>query len=540
VAEPARGRRVAGSALTALAAVLVVGALVAPDDLGQLSPGTFLRLPVEALAAAVLLILLPPRPRRVAAVAGGLLLGLVAVLKAVDIGFSAVLARPFDLVLDWGLLPAAAGVVADSVGRLGAFGAVAGVLLLVAAVLLVMTLAVLRLARLGARHDTAALRTVAALTVVWVACALLGVPVASRSTAALVADRAGQVRAGLQDRQVFAAAAGVDRFAGAPGDRLLPALRGKDVIVVFVESYGRSTVEDPGLAPPVDALLDAGTRRLASAGFGSRSGFLTSSTVGGGSWLAHATLLSGLWINTEQRYRGLVASDRLTLPEIFGRAGWRTVSVEPAIDRPWPEGRVYGYDQAYDSRNLGYRGPRLSYATMPDQYTLATFQERERGPGHPPVMAAVTLVSSHSPWTPLPRPVDWDAVGDGSVFADPAAQVGGPASSVLGSRSRLREAYRRAVEYSLSTLISYVQEYGDDDLVLVLLGDHQPPPLITGAGAGRDVPVTLVARDPAVLDRIAGWGWDPGLNPGPRAPVWPMDAFRDRFVTAFGPPGSAP
>jgi hypothetical protein len=37
-----------------------------------------------------------------------------------------------------------------------------------------------------------------------------------------------------------------------------------------------------------------------------------------------------------------------------------------------------------------------------------------------------------------------------------------------------------------------------------------------------------------VLDRIAGWNWDAGLNPGPGAPVVRMDAFRDQFLTAFG------
>ncbi|MFO7250823.1 MAG: sulfatase, partial [Actinomycetes bacterium] len=78
--------------------------------------------------------------------------------------------------------------------------------------------------------------------------------------------------------------------------------------------------------------------------------------------------------------------------------------------------------------------------------------------------------------------------------------------------------------------------YGDDDLVVVFLGDHQPAPIITGFGASRDVPVTILAKDPAVLDRIDGWGWQEGLKPGPAAPVWPMDAFRDRFLAAFGSP----
>jgi hypothetical protein len=36
-----------------------------------------------------------------------------------------------------------------------------------------------------------------------------------------------------------------------------------------------------------------------------------------------------------------------------------------------------------------------------------------------------------------------------------------------------------------------------------------------------------------VLNRISTWGWQDGLKPGPQAPVWRMDAFRDRFLSAF-------
>jgi hypothetical protein len=49
--------------------------------------------------------------------------------------------------------------------------------------------------------------------------------------------------------------------------------------------------------------------------------------------------------------------------------------------------------------------------------------------------------------------------------------------------------------------------------------------------------VTLIARDPAVIDRIAPWGWQDALSPGGAAPVWRMDRFRDRFLTAYGPQG---
>ena len=60
---------------------------------------------------------------------------------------------------------------------------------------------------------------------------------------------------------------------------------------------------------------------FASAGFSARSGWLTSPTFGGGSWFAHSTLLSGLWVDNQQRYRSLTGSDRFTLTGAFHRAG---------------------------------------------------------------------------------------------------------------------------------------------------------------------------------------------------------------------------
>jgi hypothetical protein len=63
--------------------------------------------------------------------------------------------------------------------------------------------------------------------------------------------------------------------------------------------------------------------------------------------------------------------------------------------------------------------------------------------------------------------------------------------------------------------------------------------MITGEDASADVPISIVARDPAVLDRISGWGWQDGLKPGPAAPVARMDTFRDRFLDTFGRPAPA-
>nr|QLJ96570.1 sulfatase [Micromonospora carbonacea] len=544
---PGRGRRVRSAVAGVLAALLVAAALTAPDELRELSPAAFLRLPVEALVAAALLLALAPRPRRVVAALTGAALGLLTVVKLTDLGFRVAWDRPFDLVSDWVLFDDAYGFLAGSIGRAGAIGIAVGIVLLAVALFVLLALAVLRLTGMLVAHHTGATRAVAALTVGWVACAAFGVrivpgvPVADTGATALVRDHTIQVRGGLADRDVFAAEVATDQFRNTPGDELLTALRGKDVVVAFVESYGRDAVEEQEFAQ-VGVVLDEGTRRLRAAGFGSRSAFLTSPTAGGGSWLAHATLLSGLWINSEQRHRSLLTTDRLTLGGAFQRADWRTVGVMPGALADWPEGKFYGYDQFYPARDMGYRGPKLGYFLMPDQYALSVLQRRERAmAGRPPVMAEIPLTSSHSPWTSFPRVIDWKDVGDGSVYHrnSAVADVGG--KPVRRTAAQIRADYRRTIEYTLKSLISYVETYGDDDLVLVFLGDHQPSPVVTGENASRDVPITIVARDPRVLDRIDGWQWQDGLRPSPDAPVWRMDAFRDRFLTAFGSrPASAP
>ncbi|GGQ26881.1 hypothetical protein GCM10010187_49400 [Actinomadura coerulea] len=523
--------------MTGAAFLLVLVALVAPAEFARLAPGAFVRVPIEGVAGVALILVLPARARRYAAGAAGAVLGLLLVLKVLDIGFDAVLVRPFDLVLDWPLLGPAVEFVKESSGQAGAVAAaVLAVVLAVGAVVLT-ALSTLRLSGVAVRHRRSASCAAGVLGTVWLACAALGaqfvhgVPVASRSAAVLAYDHARQVRTSLNDREEFARAAAVDRFRGTPSGKLLTGLRGKDVVLAFVESYGRSAVESPEYAPQVGAVLDEGTRRLGKAGFFARSGWLTSSTAGGGSWLAHATLLSGLWVNNQQRYRALVNSDRLTLNGAFHRADSRTVALMPAITRAWPEASFYGYDKVYDDRNLGYRGPRFSFATMPDQYTLSTLQRTELAKDdRAPVMAETALVSSHAPWASVPRLVPWEQVGDGSVFNGMGKGYDAP----WPAPGRIRAEYRASIEYTLNTLVSYLETYGDKDTVLVFLGDHQPAPLITGPGASRDVPITIVAKDGAVLDRISGWGWQDGLRPGRETPVWPMSAFRDRFLTAFG------
>jgi hypothetical protein len=85
----------------------------------------------------------------------------------------------------------------------------------------------------------------------------------------------------------------------------------------------------------------------------------------------------------------------------------------------------------------------------------------------------------------------------------------------------------------MRTLFSFVTHYATKNTVLIVLGDHQPSRVVSGS-PGHDVPISIVAKDPKVMQRIAGWGWVNGMRPNADAPLWPMSAFRNRFLSAFG------
>ena len=525
-----RERLRAGTAgvVTALAVVLVGFALIFPDQLSRFTPGAFLRLPVEVIILVGLALVLPGAPRRVMATVVGLVLGLVVILKLINLAFYSVLGQPFNPLTDLSYLKSAVGFLRDSAGPYRTVAAVIAAILIVVTVLLLLTWSALRLTTFTTQHRASSAWSACTLGVVWLLCAALGAQVAGAPVAATGA-------AAFAQEEVDTALAADDAFAAVPDGELLTGLRGKDVLLVFVESYGRVAIEDSTISPQVNEVLTRGTDSLRAAGFSSRSAYLTSPTFAGISWLAHSTLQSGLWIDSQQRYNQLLQTDRLTLSAAFKRAGWRTVAAAPANTEDWPQGAsFYHYDTIYDQRNVGYAGPSFSYASMPDQYTLAAFQRNELAQSHSPVMAEIDLVSSHGPWAPLPRMVDWEAVGDGSIFADMPAQGQSP-EDLLGDPEKTKAAYGESIRYSMSTLISFVETFHDDNLVVIAVGDHQPAAVVSGPSASHDVPITIIARDPDVMNRIASWGWQPGMLPNSQAPVWPMDAFRDRFLTAYAP-----
>ncbi|BBL59221.1 sulfatase-like hydrolase/transferase [Methylomonas koyamae] len=526
--KPAAARSRLAGPLCALTLVLLI--LLLPNRLSEITPSAFARLPLEALLLGFLLTLPGIAGSALRILAAGLL-GLSLILKLADLGVDQFFGRPFNPVLDGRFPRDGMQWLTGTVGQLGSYLAVAALALCLIGLLRLVNAALnsLQTALAGKRGARVGLAATAA---VWLVLNFSAPTIAVRPTIDWLTSHWQNARDSLADLKQFAAGVDNDPYASTPNPALFQKLQGKDLMLVFVESYGRTVFDQPDYAQHVRPRLQQYAAELGAAGVSMRSSYLTSPTYGGISWLAHGTLLSGLWINSQSRYDRLVMSRRPTLNRLFQRAGWRTLAVQPAHTLPWPQGDYFGYDRVYAAQDLNYRGQPFNWITMPDQYTLSVIQRLERPAGpRQPVMAEMALISSHAPWTPLPRLVDWQDVGDGSIFNQ--AREGDTPEAVWQSTERIREQYRKSIEYVLETLVSFVKTYGDDKLVLLVVGDHQPASFVSHDSASHDVPVHLIARDPEVIKAIDGWQWTPGLIPDAQAPVWRMDELRDRLIRAY-------
>ncbi len=528
-----------------LAALILHLALILPNHPAAATPAALLLFPLELPAILLLLVALPAagaatRTARILVVVALLLL---VTLKIADFAMFTALGRPFNLVSDMVLLDAGWKLSTGAVGQGLATVGVAALLVALAFLTSALWWATGRWSRVVPSSGWRTAAALGALLATLYGAAEVGHvmrswrlpfdPPGAAFTARVGVERAVLYRNTLADLARFEEAARSDPLAGR--DDLFGRLEGRDVEILFVESYGRTSFDNPLYAPTHRPTLEDAGESLAEAGLAVRSGWLTSPISGGQSWLAHATLSTGLRIDGQTRYSAMLGSPRLTLYDLAAASGYRTAAVMPAITMAWPEAPILGFEDVLAAGDMGYRGQPFNWVTMPDQFTLDRY-DALLGRDDRPRFVQTALISSHAPWVPVPEMVPWDEVGDGTIF-DRWATAGDPPEVVWRDRDRVRDQYRQAIDYSLQAAFAHVARRAGDGTLFVVLGDHPPAAFVSQIDS-FDVPVHLVG-DPATLALFAKWRWSEGLVPDATLESWPMEAFRDRFVEAVSGPGSA-
>jgi hypothetical protein len=311
----------------------------------------------------------------------------------------------------------------------------------------------------------------------------------------------------------------------------LAGLKQRDVYLVYVESYGTTVFDTPEFRAALRGPLAQFESALRESGYAIASSRLVSPTFGGGSWLAHATLASGVRLDDPVLYARLLGSGRKLLPGYFKDAGWRAIDIMPGIKAPSPEARAWGFDREVYAAELGYRGPSFGWFGIPDQFTLDRVAAIRSALGsEAPVFTQIVLVSSHIPFSPVPPYlVDW---GDSGAFATVSATTWEetfrqPDWTALGPD------YLKSLQYDFAVLADWLTKHLPGEGLVILLGDHQPPAVIGGELQQWTVPIHVLSRDPELVAPFMAAGYIAGIVPTQAPPHQGMEKFLPSFLAAF-------
>ncbi|MET0292770.1 MAG: hypothetical protein ABW136_10435 [Steroidobacteraceae bacterium] len=311
----------------------------------------------------------------------------------------------------------------------------------------------------------------------------------------------------------------------------LSRLKRRDVMVVFLESYGRAVDDRPELAADIGATRELLGNAAQGAGLETVSAYVTSPTFGGNSWLAHLSFLSGIEVRDPERYSLLMTQPRDSFASPFGTAGYRRVGLMPGMKLDWPEGAFYHYDTIMDERRLDYRGPEFGWWRIPDQYSLARFAAQELDlTDRAPVFAVFANVNTHLPFAPVPPlQADWVRLLTPTPF-DPV-----PLANALAREPNwtdMTQDYADSLRYTFGALGGFLRLRGKQAPVLIVLGDHQAAASVSGTHASWDVPVHIIAPPGEIVEALKKAGFAAGMTPSGAA-LGPMNALAPQLVGAF-------
>src|SRR5271166_2799619 len=456
------------------------------------------------------------------------LVSVMAFLNLVDAGTPTLLGRDLNLYWDLPHLPSLFGLAAEAAG----FWRMIGATVIFAGAIFLLIAGITRIWRevLPVLTDRRiALGFAVLLGVAMGVTALM--PAEERPLATgLGLDIIRQSVALVQGR--FAAIGGGGPYvAPAPPHSDLAGLKQRDVYLVYLESYGTTVFDTPEFRAGLSESSSQFETSLRGAGYTIASNRLVSPTFGGGSWLAHATLASGVRLDDPVLYSQLLRSGRKLLPGYFKDAGWRAVDIMPGTKAPAPEARAWGFDREVYATELGYHGPSFGWFAIPDQFTLerAAAIREALGP-ETPVFTQIVLVSSHIPFSPVPPYLaDWH---DAGAFATvPAAdwdEIFRPPDWTV-----LAPGYLKSLKYDFTVLGDWLGKHLAGNGLVILLGDHQPPAVVGGELQQWTVPVHVLSRDPDLVAPFIAAGYVAGLVPPQAPPARGMESFLPSFLAAF-------
>ncbi len=310
-----------------------------------------------------------------------------------------------------------------------------------------------------------------------------------------------------------------------------------NVYLIFIESYGSVLYKRPHFTDDYKALMQQMQARLQEGGWTLSTGFSTSPTWGGGSWMAYTSAEFGLHIASQPQF--LAIEERYSrepypsLGRYLQSQGYQYVRLSP-IQRSLTQHEnevndaFYGPDRWITYRDLDYHGPLYGWGpSPPDQFSLNRTRQILGTENNQPLFFFYLTQNSHYPWAPLPSFVD-----DWRQLNDPNWPSPLPIGEPIPHRDNIAH-YSEAIRYQWQMLSDFILTTpADEDAIFILIGDHQPP-RVSRKADGFETPIHIIARDADFARGFERYGFDPGLLVNDLEPDMKHEALYSMLVRAL-------
>lgn len=294
--------------------------------------------------------------------------------------------------------------------------------------------------------------------------------------------------------------------------------RKPDVSLLVIEAYGE-VLATWDMTPAYRALMERVQARLEKRGLQAVTFTSAAPVHGGFSWFSLATLQTGVLIDRPDAFTQATTAPLPTLTRFFDKQGYFTVGMQPGTSaKPGMGTRDWvGHDRFIGAEELNYQGKAWGFGRIPDQFSWRAL-EAELPSFKSPRMLSTFCVSTHFPWgehVPYWLTPELLTAGDGpdTLHDDTWAEL--PGTKDIGE---YRRAYFKSIEYEFRVLTEFLERDPSKDLLIVIVGDHQPRLESNPPGeVTLNTPVHVLTTDPALHALFLQAGGVNGMMLEPRA-----------------------
>jgi len=286
-----------------------------------------------------------------------------------------------------------------------------------------------------------------------------------------------------------------------------------NIIFLVIESYGRIMYDNEQLYKDYKSYMTRLEKQLQEADFYSTSHLSLSPIVAGGSWVSYCNLMFGFNFVNQGTYMAMLNNEEIHQYEslfqwlqnkgyqnyrLNGMAGYENMEI------PWEKySRLYAVNEWIRYKDLAYKGPLYGFGpSPPDQYSINYAYNYIKNKKESPFSLFYITQNSHTPFlSPEGVVDDWKDLVDETHTAN--------INSVFFQQPKLKD-YQQSIRYQMETVVDFVVKNCDEDDIIIVVGDHQPPEL-PKEKTGLHTPIHLIAKDKSFIKNFESYGFNEGL-----------------------------